>query len=250
MFDTAEAGHGTVLDGVTVKGADTCVQVAAGVTGVRLTHLIARDCRVDGVAVAPKGEAAIANATFFANGTAVHATGATAIKNSLLAGNTVALASESPGALVSSFDNLFNNATPYRGLSAGTSDLSTSVTFVDLGARDFRLVSPQPSTDKGDPGDAVGAEPTPNGGRINLGAFGGTADAETSAPSTILGGAGGAPSPIAGPTSNANPPSETAPDAASGCAVGGPAPLGWMPLALAALGVLLARRRRTQRGAR
>ena len=44
-------------------------------------------------------------------------------------------------------------------------------------------------------------EPAPNGGRINLGAFGGTADAEVTAPSTAVGG-GGTPgaTPMSDPT--------------------------------------------------
>ncbi len=43
------------------------------------------------------------------------------------------------------------------------------------------LVS-SPCIDAGDPGDAVAAEPSPHGARINLGAFGGTVEASKSAP--------------------------------------------------------------------
>ena len=47
-------------------------------------------------------------------------------------------------------------------------------------AGDFHVTARQPSTDRGDPEDDFSAEPMPNGGRINLGAFGGTAEAEIS----------------------------------------------------------------------
>jgi hypothetical protein len=40
----------------------------------------------------------------------------------------------------------------------------------------------QPITDRGDPTDDFSAEPEANGRRINLGAFGGTAEAELSMP--------------------------------------------------------------------
>jgi len=79
--------------------------------------------------------------------------------------------------------------------------------FVNAASHDYRLVGLQPTTDQGDPADAVGDEPTPNGGRINLGAYGGTADAELSRPAPVTPdptpppfptgpGAGGAPGVI------------------------------------------------------
>jgi hypothetical protein len=68
-----------------------------------------------------------------------------------------------------------------------------AVAFTGLADRNLLLASTQPSTDKGDPADDVGAEPTPNGARINLGAFGGTAEAERSGP---LGDAGITPTPV------------------------------------------------------
>ena len=37
-----------------------------------------------------------------------------------------------------------------------------------------------PCIDAGDPNSAVGDEPEPNGGRINIGAYGGTAEASKS----------------------------------------------------------------------
>ncbi len=191
MLDGNVPGHPTVVDGLTVAGADTCVQVSDGNVAARVTHVIVRDCNTDGIAIAVSGSAAIANATLVGNGTAVHARGAatpTTVKDSILTDNTVGLAADLAGGLVSSYDGLFGNGTGYRGLAAGTGDLSAPVTFADLAGRDLRLLAPQPSTDRGDPADDVGAEPMPNGARINLGAFGGTDDAETSPPSAALDG--------------------------------------------------------------
>lgn len=222
-FDGADPKSPAVLDKTTVTGAATCVAVGSGATDVRLTHLVVRDCATAGIAVAAGGGAAIANATVVGNGLGVDATGLATIKNSLVSGNDVGLESEGSGDLASSYDDLFGNTTDYKGLVAGTGDLAAAVTFVDLAGHNLMLAGPQPSTDQGDPADAVGEEPTPNGARINLGAFGGTADAELSTPAAVTGNPGSsAPTPS---TPTALPPGETPVhqigDAAGGCALGG-----------------------------
>ena len=156
----------------------------------------------------------------------MRAAGTARIRNSLLTGNGTAAAGEAPAALTSTYNDLYGNQNDYAGAGAGTGDFSTAVTFTDFAVRDFRLAGPQRSTDKGDPADDVGDEPAPNGGRINLGAFGGTADAELTAPST---GVGSSTSPTAGPTADPHhvaptptpkPPSQSpADDQAGGCSV-------------------------------
>jgi len=214
---------GAVLDRATVTGAATCVSVGSDATGVQLTHLVVRDCPTAGITVAAGGGAAIVNATVVRNGIGVDATGSATIKNSLVTGNDVGLESEGAGDLASSYDDLFGNTTDYKGLVAGAGDLAAAVTFVDLAGHNLMLSGPQPSTDEGDPGDAVGEEPTPNGARINLGAFGGTADAELSAPAAVTGDPG-SPTPTPS-TPTGLPPGETPAhqigDAAGGCALGG-----------------------------
>ncbi len=58
--------------------------------------------------------------------------------------------------------------------------------FVDPGAGDFHLGPNSPSIDAGDGADSVGEEPAPNGGRINMGAYGGTSDATISFSGRLL----------------------------------------------------------------
>ena len=213
----------TVLDRATVTGAATCLSVESGATGVQLTHLVVRDCATAGITVAGGGGATIVNATVATNGTGVDATGIATIKNSLVTGNAIGLDSEGTGDLTSSYDDLFGNTTDYKGLVAGAGDLATSVTFVDLAGHNLLLAGPQPSTDQGDPADAVGEEPTPNGARINLGAFGGTADAELSTPAAVTGDpSSSTPTPS---TPTGLPPGESPVhqigEAAGGCALAG-----------------------------
>jgi hypothetical protein len=119
--------------------------------------------------------------------------------------------------------------------------LASSVVFVAASSHDYRLAGLQPSTDMGDPSDAVGDEPTPNGSRINLGAFGGTADAERSAPAPVT------PDPTRSPVPTETPgipgtPGHTG-DEVGGCGVIGRAP-GASSLVLTLAALVLARRRR------
>ena len=186
-FAVNSAEHPARLDGVTVAGADTCVQI--GAHDVRLSHLVVRDCHRDGVAVASSGTGVISNATLVGNGNAVHSAGSIQVKNSLLTANQIALLADTNAQLTSTYNDLFDNQTDYQGTAAGTGDLAAPVAFADLSHRDLRLTATQPSTDRGDPADDVAGEPAPNGGRVNLGAYAGTADAETSVP---------APAPDAG----------------------------------------------------
>ena len=245
------------VEGVTIAGAETCVQIADGATGVQLRHVIVRDCRVKGVAVRAGGGADIANATLRGNGTAVWSAGAVRIKNSLLTENVVALTVDSPGTLASRYDDLFFNQKDYQGLTAGEGDLSQGITFADLKTNDMHIVSAQPSTDKGDPADAVGEEPAPNGGRINLGAFGGTSDAELTDPSTPVGGskgAGATPVSDVGSPGTAPPGSPASPESNAndqvGCNVAAVSDASSLFGALWPLAALLVRRRRAQRGDR
>lgn len=58
--------------------------------------------------------------------------------------------------------------------------------FVDPGAGDFHLGADSKCVDAGDPFDPVGEEPLQNGGRINMGAYGGTPEATTSPTGRVL----------------------------------------------------------------
>lgn len=251
-FDGTDAKTAATLDKATVTGAATCVSVSGSANGVRLTHLIVRDCATAGIDVAAGGSAAIANATLVADGIGVDAAGSVKIKNSLLTGNDVALEGESPGALASRYDDLYGNTTDYQGLAAGSGDLAAAVAFVDAAGHNFLLPGPEASTDQGDPADEVGAEPTPNGARINLGAFGGTADAELSLPAAVGGNPGtptGTPSTPA-PAGPTGPTGEAAGGGEGGCVTAGRAPASGGSLILVFVSLALAGVRRRPRSSR
>jgi hypothetical protein len=65
-----------------------------------------------------------------------------------------------------------------QGGFAGEGNTETDPLFLADG--DYHLAVGSPCIDAGDPGDAIDAEPAPCGGRINMGAYGGSVEATTS----------------------------------------------------------------------
>jgi hypothetical protein len=193
------AGHAS-LDGLTFTGGS--IGVVCTATSALLTH-----CRIvgnqdDGIHVSADTHLEISNSVVAANGGAgirVFARegrgllyGRCTIANCTLAQNvTLGLAGEGGKS------TLTNSIVYFNGIEAGGTQIDgapRSATYCDIeggfaGAGnidadprfvadgDYHLASDSPCIDAGDPADDPGAEPAPNGGRINLGAYGGTAQA-------------------------------------------------------------------------
>jgi hypothetical protein len=64
-----------------------------------------------------------------------------------------------------------------QGWQGGTGNISACPYFVGPSAGDYRLKSWSPCIDAGDPSSDFSNEPLPNGGRINMGAYGNTPEA-------------------------------------------------------------------------
>ena len=135
----------------------------------------------------------IKNCTFYGN----HASGSggaiwtygspESISNCIIWGN---LPGEIRGSATVSFSNV-------RGGYSGTGNINTDPVFADPDNGDYALKSQagrydpngqawvlddvtSPCIDAGDPMSPIGLEPFPNGGRVNMGAYGGTAEASKS----------------------------------------------------------------------
>jgi hypothetical protein len=249
-----------VLKNVTVMGAEVGVEVVDAPNAL-LRNVVVRDNEKDGVQVEEAASAEAINVTLARNGTGAYVTGKLSIHSSLVVQNATGLAQVGPGVVTSRYDNVFGNATAnYQDVTAGTGDLSVAVAF--RSTADFHLAGFQPTTDKGDPGDAYGLEPQPNGARVNMGAFGNTPTAELSESvsgwTPVAGARTGVSSPEGGPSpvgstggagsTGGGSPHETHPPggAGSGCAVAGTgaSSSAWL---LAALGAMLLTRRRRAR---
>jgi hypothetical protein len=79
-------------------------------------------------------------------------------------------------------DQLFEGSEPsYSCFANGTgTNIDTDPLFSDSGNEDYHLLPSSPCVDTGDPGSDWNNEPVPNGGRINMGAYGNTPKAEYS----------------------------------------------------------------------
>ena len=83
--------------------------------------------------------------------------------------------------VVNGYNNSYNFTDAYDGLTPGVGALTSNPDFADAS---LHLNADSPAIDAGDPASPYSNEPAPNGGRINMGAYGNTTSAAVS-PSTI-----------------------------------------------------------------
>lgn len=77
------------------------------------------------------------------------------------------------------YNNFWNNDSASY-IPPGTTNIEKDPKFVDAVNGDFHLRGNSPCIDRGDPADDYSLEPQPNGGRINMGAYGNTPEATLS----------------------------------------------------------------------
>lgn len=256
------APHLTILDGrdldaavVLTEGARSDLRLMT-VTGARvgvradggtheLRNVIVRDDADAGIRVAAEASVDVVSATILRNGIGVDARGAARLRNALVTRNRVGVSAADAGRLATAFSDVFANTEAERQLvEGGHGDFTALVTFLDEESSDLRLPPAQATTDRGDPGDPFDAEPAPNGGRINLGAFGNTPYAElTGLGGEALGGAAHGGAPVADPSAPSTPEVSSS-SGGCGCSVPAADPSGLFGTMLALATVVLARRRR------
>jgi hypothetical protein len=104
---------------------------------------------------------------------------ATVVQNNITAYNDVGIHISVAGVSANyncTYSNTYGNYSGTNG-SASANDISANPRFVNSPEGDFRLKGSSPCIDSGNPADPVGDEPSPNGGRIDMGAYGGTGSA-------------------------------------------------------------------------
>ncbi|HET6282730.1 MAG TPA: PQQ-binding-like beta-propeller repeat protein, partial [Polyangia bacterium] len=183
-LEGSAAGQPTQMSKLTVTGATVGVAFRDTRDAV-LRNVIIRDNTEAGVEVSANASAQVMNATLLRNQNGVKSFGSVLVKNSVLAQGHTAFWSDSSNAIASKFNDSYNNSVDYRNVERGLGDFNAEVGWVDAANNDLHVLAHQPSTDRGDPDDDFSQEPQPNGGRINLGAFGGTDEAELSGGAVI-----------------------------------------------------------------
>jgi len=124
----------------------------------------------------------ILNNTIVKGHTGIYLSGSSSptITNNIIVGNQrCGIRCESSSPTVS-YNNLWDNGTNYEGCSPGPGGISVPPFFVDVSDPDLHLQDSSPCIDAGDPASNYNNEPEPNGGRINLGAYGNTSEATPS----------------------------------------------------------------------
>ncbi|HWP81244.1 MAG TPA: LamG-like jellyroll fold domain-containing protein [Bacteroidota bacterium] len=193
---TSSVIDGFVLDGS--GGATSGIRVRRGhsVISHNLIHGFTSSFG-PGIEVDTSGAAAIKNNTLANNrlsggGVIFYATyiegnsgGGGVFENNILFNNDVGIYISASG-VQENFNCSFGHT--YRnydgGASPGPNDIQANPRFVNQLAADYRLKSSSPCVDAGNPADPVGAEPEPNGGRINMGVYGGTLNATSATANT------------------------------------------------------------------
>ncbi len=175
----------SALGQLAVEGANVAISVEAG-AALTMKNVVVTKASEIGLHVLAGGKTEVINVTMAANHTAIKSAGIVNVRNSIVANNDSGFIATAESTFSSRYNDLFKNRVNYTGTTAHATDLAKPVSFA--GAEDLRLTHTQATTDRGDPADDFSLEPLPHGGRINLGAFGNTAQAERSemAPSPQL----------------------------------------------------------------
>lgn len=184
------SGAGARVERLTIFAGDRGVTVDAG-ADVVLENLVIRDAG-DGLAVGMGARAVARNLTITdgrSRGVLVLAGGTLELASSLVLDCGVGL--EAGGTVTTTYCSIAGRGAARIGHSPSPTDRVLVPLFVDRAAFDLREAPASPTIDAGDPQAPIGDEPAPHGGRVNLGAFGGTDEAAVSSGLAQTGGSSG-----------------------------------------------------------
>jgi photosystem II stability/assembly factor-like uncharacterized protein len=183
---------GFVFDGTGAPSNSHGMSVTAGYSVV--THNVFTNYGASGTQalnIASSAGAIVKNNTFVGNtltgggvlvvGIRIRANAdpATVVQNNIVTRGNYGILNEY-NASVANYNCVYDNSyRDYDGVATGPSanDVNLSPKLVYPAGGDYRLKGGSPCIDAGNPSDPVGDEPSPNGGRINIGSYGGTKNA-------------------------------------------------------------------------
>ena len=173
--------YGCTIDGFVFDCNNTAQQGINTTSASTIMHNVIRRCRQSpGQGINISGAALVANNTIHDNITGTILFGGSSassvFKNNILTGNSFGLNNSSAAGL-HRYNCVQGNSFNYTGNfnTPGIGDISLDPQYQNSASGDFRLNGNSPALDRGDPADDFSSEPIPNGGRIDMGTYGGTA---------------------------------------------------------------------------
>ncbi|MCC6739004.1 MAG: fibronectin type III domain-containing protein [Planctomycetia bacterium] len=194
---SGEAGARTTVSNLALRGG--AAGVWGGLADVRLENVVI--CRANGPGVKTDGGVLeLARVTVaHCQGDGVDTGAEGTVVDALVFGNRgMGLNVRRAGAVAVGYSDLYDNLLGgWSGALAGPGLLGVAARFENEPQDDYRVLAGDATIDAGDPLSPFAAEPSPNGGRVNMGAFGNTpaatpslAPAAGTAVSTQAGSAG------------------------------------------------------------
>ncbi|MBI5777851.1 MAG: PQQ-binding-like beta-propeller repeat protein [Planctomycetes bacterium] len=165
-----------VISNLTLTGAG--IGIDASSYGLEVRNVILRQMGT-GIFGNDTSDLIIVNNTFISHtDAAINVAGQTAIRNNIIVRNAIGIwwsgiEADLPKLSIT-YNDVYGNATDYLDCTIGNGNISENVAFRNEAANDYREVVGSKTVDTGSPSDTYALEPSPNGGRINMGAFGNT----------------------------------------------------------------------------
>lgn len=179
------AGHSIITHNVVfgfLASGGTGIQVASGASAVVRNNSVASNHLTGG------------GVTFYGIYIQGNLNNADVIENNIVSDNDYGIRI-SPTGVQANYNCVFGSKYgDYDGAAtAGSGDVNIDPLLVRPDIGDLRLKGTSPCIDAGNPADDFSAEPLPNGGRINIGTYGGTENATTTGfnPVTYVSGSSG-----------------------------------------------------------
>ncbi|MFC1588464.1 PQQ-binding-like beta-propeller repeat protein, partial [Planctomycetota bacterium] len=179
----SEPEFDTIISNLTISGGAIGIFVEPGAS-VAIYNVVIHDCSEQGIFVSAGATVAIENCTITQNsGTGIYLGSQIAtVRNTIVTANNNGISCHDSQGIDLSYNNVIDNSgINYDNCSAGTGAVFLPVQFMDPDHDDFRIQAGAPTIDAGHQEDLYDNEPSPRGPAINIGAYGNTADAATSA---------------------------------------------------------------------
>jgi parallel beta-helix repeat protein len=168
-------GNPTITNCEIILNDGPGIQMRKHAAGRRVTYNYAS---ITNCLIAENGQYGIADGILTITNCTIAANGLCGISSyELTVTNSIIYSNNSDGVQIESQSISTVTYSDVQGGFPGEGNIDTDPLFADAANGDFHLLRDSPCIDAGDPGSDFTLEPEPNGGRINMGAYGGTQQA-------------------------------------------------------------------------